>query len=149
VKKEFAKFHIPLFFYNFIKFIAVIYVAINHLDPLALVYTYVIGEIFHFVIAFYYSKNYSLEKPSYDCFKDYSKFATPMAISTSCAIIMTNIDKVIIQLFWGAQQVGEYFAVYNLSRYIILFATSVGIGFSIYSSLHLFINSNNFKTFLP
>ncbi len=126
-RKEIAKSQIPLFFYNFVRFIAIVYVAINDLGPLALVYTYLFGEIFHFLIAFYYFKNYSLDKPSYNCFKDYSKFAVPMAIATSCFIIITNIDKVFIQLFWSSQQVGEYFAVFNLSRFIILFASSVGM----------------------
>jgi len=103
------------------------YVAVNGLGPLALVYTYLFGEIFHFIFAFYYFKNYSIDKPSYECFKDYSKFAVPLAVSALCLIIITNIDKVLIQLFWSSQQVGEYFAVFNLSRFIVLFATSVGL----------------------
>jgi len=126
-RKEIAKSQIPLLSYNIARFIAIIYVAINDLGALALVYTYLFGEIFHFIIAFYYFKNYSIDKPSYDCFKDYTKFAVPMAIATSCFIIITNIDKVFIQLFWSSQQVGEYFAVFNLSRFIILFASSVGM----------------------
>lgn len=39
---------------------------------------------------------------------------------------MTNIDKVFIQLFWSAKEVGEYFAVFNLSRFVILFSSAVG-----------------------
>ena len=38
-----------------------------------------------------------------------------------------GVDKVLIQLFWSSTQVGEYFAVYNLSRFVILFVTSVGV----------------------
>jgi len=126
-RKEIAKAQIPLFLYTLIRIGATAFVALYGLGPLALAYTYLLGEIFHIIFAFVLFRRYPVGKPSLDCFKDYSKFAVPMAVATSCAIIMTNIDKVIIQLFWSATQVGEYFAVYNLSRYIILFATSVGL----------------------
>jgi len=126
-KKEIAKAQLPLFVYTLVRVVATIFVASYGLGPLALAYAYLLGEIFHFVFAFFLFRKYPIEKPSLGCFKDYSKFALPMAIVTSCTIIMTNIDKVIIQLFWSATQVGEYFAVYNLSRYIILFAASVGL----------------------
>ena len=35
--------------------------------------------------------------------------------------------KYVIQLFWGAQQVGEYFAVFNLSRFILNFSSAVAV----------------------
>ena len=40
---------------------------------------------------------------------------------------MTNVDKVFIQLFWSSKEVGWYFAIFNLSRFVILVVTSVGL----------------------
>ena len=50
-----------------------------------------------------------------------------MAIASASSLIITNIDKVVIQLFWGAQQVGEYFAVFNLSRFVVNFSSAVAV----------------------
>ena len=50
-----------------------------------------------------------------------------MAVASASFVVMTNIDKVFIQLFWGAAQVGEYFAIFNLNRFVILFSTSAAM----------------------
>jgi len=142
-RKEIAKAQIPLLLYNFIRILTTVLVAFYGFGAIALVYTYLIGEIFQFVFAFFLFRKYPIEKPSLGNFRDYSKFAVPMAIATSCAIIMTNIDKIIIQLFWSAQQLGEYFAVYNLSRYIILFANSVGL--LLFPTISEYHSKNNIK----
>ncbi|MEA2053855.1 MAG: flippase [Candidatus Thermoplasmatota archaeon] len=126
-RKEIAKVQLPLFGYTFARVIVTIFVAFYGLGALALAYAYVFGEIFHFIIALLFFREYSVSKSSLEYFKDYSKFAVPMAIASASAIIMANIDKVFIQLFWSARQVGEYFAIFNLSRFIILFVTAVGM----------------------
>jgi len=124
-KKEIAKVQLPLLIYNLTRLISIIIVASYGLGVLALAYTYLFGEIFHFAFAFLLFKKYPIKKPSFDLFKDYSNYAIPMAVVTASAIIMTSIDKILIQLFWSATQVGEYFAVYNLSHFIILFITAI------------------------
>ena len=126
-KKEIAKAQIPLFFYNLIRIGATIFVAFYGLGILALAYTYLLGEIFHFILALFFFKKYPVGKPSLECLKDYTTFAMPMSIAVVSLIIMRNIDKVFIQLFWSAQQVGEYFAMFNLSRFVILFSSAVGM----------------------
>ena len=126
-KKEVAKSEIPLFSYNLIRIFATIVVAYSGMGVLALAYTYVLGEIFHFALAFLFFRRYPVGKPSKNYFKSYKSFAFPVAIASISAVIMTNIDKVTIQLFWGSQQVGEYFAVYNLAQFLILFSSAIGI----------------------
>jgi len=126
-KKEIAKAQLPLLLYTIVRVASTIVIAYNGLGVLALAYSYIIGEIFHFGLALFFFRKYSVGKPTFGCLKSYSKFALPMAIVSASVIIMTNIDKVFIQLFWSAQQVGEYFAVFNLSRYTILFVSSVGL----------------------
>ena len=126
-RKEIAKSQLPYFAYNFVRIIATIFVAFYGFGVLALAYTYLLGEVFHFMLALLFFRGYPVGRPSLPLFKEYVSFAVPMAIATASWLIMTNIDKVFIQLFWGAEQVGQYFAVFNLSRFIILFASSVSL----------------------
>jgi O-antigen/teichoic acid export membrane protein len=124
-KKEIAKGQIPYFIYTIIRVFITIIIAYFGFDVLALAYTYLVGEIFQFIVAYYFFKSYNSKKPSYELLVNYTKFAFPMAIASAAYIIILNIDKVIIQLFWGAQQVGEYFAVFNLSRFILNFSSAL------------------------
>ncbi len=126
-RKEIAKTQLPLFAYTFVRVIATIFVAFYGWGILALTYTYLFGEIFHFIFALFLFRGYPISNPSVDYLRSYSKFAIPMAIVSASLIIMRNIDKVFIQLFWSAEEVGHYFAIYNLSRFIILFISAVGV----------------------
>ncbi len=124
-KKEIAKAQIPYFMFTLVRVVFTVFVAYFGFGVLALAYTYLLGEILQFTLAYYFFRTYPVENFSVDYLKNYSKFAFPMAIASAASIIITNIDKVIIQLFWGAQQVGEYFAVFNLSRFLLNFSTAV------------------------
>ena len=126
-KKETAKAYLPLLVYTMVRCVLTIFVAVYGLGVMALAYAYVFGEIFHFLIALILIRGYPVTKPSLFYFKSYVKFALPISIASASSIIMTNIDKVFIQLFWSAEQVGHYFAVFNISRYVILFVSSVGV----------------------
>jgi len=124
-KKEIAKAQIPYFIFTLIRVFITIFIAYFGFGVLALAYTYLLGEIFQFIIAYYFFREYTVKKPSIDYLKNYTKFAFPMAIASASVIIIMNVDKVVIQLFWGAEQVGEYFAVFNLSRFILNFSSAV------------------------
>jgi len=126
-RKESAKAQLPLLAYTVARVILTIFVALYGFGALALAYTYVFGEIFHFIIALFLFRRYPIEKPSLSYFKSYIKFALPMSIASASYIIMTNIDKVFIQLFWASEQVGHYFAIFNLSYFVILLISSVGL----------------------
>ena len=124
-KKEIAKGQIPYFIYTIIRVFITIIIAYFGFGVLALAYTYLIGEIFQFIVAYYFFRTYPVKKPSVDYLMNYAKFAFPMAIASAASIVILNVDRVFIQLFWGAQQVGEYFAVFNLSRFILNFSSAV------------------------
>ena len=142
-RKETAKAQLPVFVYTLIRASATVFVASYGFGVLALAYTYMLGEIFHFTLAVFFFKGYPVAKPSMEYLKSYVKFAVPMSVAAASAIIMTNIDKVFIQLFWSATQVGEYFATFNLSRFIILFSGAVSaLLFPTISSYH---SNNNFR----
>ena len=126
-KKEIAKTQIPYFLFTLVRVLITIFIAYFGFGVLALAYTYLLGEIFQFCLAFYFFRTYSVKKPSIDYLKNYTKFAFPIAIASASSLIITNVDKVIIQLFWGAQQVGEYFAVFNFSRFILGFSSALAV----------------------
>ena len=126
-KKEIAKAQIPYFLFTLIRVLVTIFIAYFGFGVLALAYTYLLGEIFQFSLAYYLFKNYTTKKPSIEYLKNYTKFAFPMAVAAAASIVILNVDKVIIQLFWGAQQVGEYFAVFNLSRFILNISSAVAV----------------------
>lgn len=142
-KKEIAKAQLPSFLWTLTRVIATIYVAIAGFGALALAYTYIAGEIIQLMSTLYFFRGYPIKKPSRIYFRDYSSFALPLIIVVASSTIMTNIDKVLIQLFWSAANVGYYFAAYNLSRFIHMFTMAIGILlFPTYSMLHA---KNNIK----
>jgi O-antigen/teichoic acid export membrane protein len=124
-KKEIAKGQIPYFIYTIIRVFITIIIAYFGFGVLALAYTYLFGEIFQFIIAYYLFRTYVVKRPTFEYLTNYAKFAFPMAIASAAYIVILNVDKVFIQLFWGAQQVGEYFAVFNLSRFILNFSSAL------------------------
>jgi len=126
-KKEVAKGQIPYFIYTIIRVVFTLFIAYFGLNVLILAYTYLFGEIFQFIVAYYFFKKYPVKKPSLDVLKNYAKFAFPIAIATTASTVILNVDKVFIQLFWSAQQVGEYFAVFNLSRFVLNFSAALAI----------------------
>jgi O-antigen/teichoic acid export membrane protein len=79
------------------------------------------------VIASSFFAKFPIKRPTMTTFKSYSKFALPVVITSSIAIIITNIDKVFIQLFWGAEEVGYYFAIYRLVTFLIVIEASIGL----------------------
>ena len=126
-KKETAKQELPMLFETLGRVSATIYVIWRGLGPLALAWTYVVGEILVFVSLAYFFRGNAIGKPSWELFKKYALFAWPLAIVAASTIIMTNIDKVIIQLFWGAAEGGKYFAIYRLSRFLDVATMAIGV----------------------
>jgi len=136
-RQEVAKADIPLFFGTLFRVVFTIYIAILGFGALALALTYVIGDIAFFLSSLYFLRKYPINKLSRKYLKDYSKFAFPMAFVASSMIIMNNIDKVLIQLFWSATDVGYYFAAFRLSHFINMFTIAVGVLLlSTFSSFH-------------
>jgi O-antigen/teichoic acid export membrane protein len=126
-KREVAKGQIPYLIYTIVRVFITIIITYFGFGILTLAYTYLIGEVFQFITAFYFFKSNPVKRPSLEYLKNYTRFAFPMAIASAASIVILNIDRVFIQLFWGAEQVGEYFAVFNLSRFILNFSSALVI----------------------
>ena len=86
-------------------------------DVIWIVYAYVIGGLAFFLSSIYFFRE-PVDKPSREYASIYIKFAIPLSIVSVSFIIMTNIDKVLIQLFWGYNQGADYFSVVRVARYI-------------------------------
>jgi len=140
-KKEIVKLQIPLVIEVFLRALATIYVAIGNYGALALASTYIVGWAGNFLFSLYFFKGYPIEKPNLNYIKDYSKFAFPLVFVMVCSTVITSIDKVLIQLFFRADQVGYYMGAYRFVASINMFTVAVGtLLFPTFSELH--VNKN-------
>jgi O-antigen/teichoic acid export membrane protein len=136
-KKEIAKAQFPLFFEVIARVIATIFVAVGGYGALALALTYIVGWAANIISSLYFIHGYPINRPQKNYLKEYSAFAFPLIIVDVCSIIMTNIDKVLIQLFWSAEDVGYYFSSFKLSQFINMFTVAIGmLLFPTFSTLH-------------
>jgi len=136
-RKEIARNQVPFVINSIVRTAAIIYVALSGLGALALAWTYVFGEIAQFIVVLLFFRRYPIKKPTKAYIKNYSVFAFPLMLVATSNVIMHNIDKVMIQLFWNAADVGYYFAAYRLSNFITLFTQAIGmLIFPTYSALH-------------
>ncbi|MGC9308663.1 MAG: flippase, partial [Thermoplasmatota archaeon] len=126
-KKQMAKEQLPMFFETLARVAATVYVVWAGLGALALAWTYVVGEIAVFATALFFFRGYPIGRPSWEMFKSYASFAMPVAVVVASTRIMTNVDKVLIQLFWGAAEGGDYFSIYRLSRFLDQATLAMGI----------------------
>ena len=136
-RKEIAKSELPIITRAIARTCAIFFVAISGLGPFSLAFAYVFGDIFSLIVSMVLFKGYPIKKPSGECFKNYARFAVPLIAVVASTVIMTNLDKVLIQLFWAAENVGYYFASFRITNFIIMAASSIGILlFPMISSYH-------------
>ncbi len=105
---------------------AIIFVAISGFGAIELAFAYVFGHVFLFITSLLLFRDYPIKRPSKECFHDYKIFAIPMIIVSSAALIMANLDKVLIQMFWSAEDVGYYFASARICGFVVLAGASIG-----------------------
>lgn len=126
-RKEIAKHQIVFLINTIVRSGATIIVAISRQGALALAFTYIVGEIAMLIASGILFSKYPIHRPRLNMIKSYGVFALPVVIINSIDTIMNNIDKVFIQLFWGAREVGYYYAVYRLIMFLLMINTSVGM----------------------
>jgi len=124
--KEIAKAQIPLVMGTIARTIAILFVALSGLGALALAWAYVFGEVIFLCISILFFRGYQLKKPTKECFKSYSVFAMPLILVGISYTIITNTDKVLIQLFWNSEEVGYYFACFRIVQFLLVAASAVG-----------------------
>jgi len=145
-KKEIARHQLPFLINGVVRTSAIIYVAISGYGVLELAWAYVAGEFVHLLITFLFFRKYPIKKPTKSHIKSYRVFAFPLMIVSTSSIIMSNIDKILIQLFWSSADVGYYFAAFRVSNFIIMFTAAIGmLTFPTYSKLHAAGDINQIK----
>jgi O-antigen/teichoic acid export membrane protein len=124
--KEIAKAQIPLVAGAVGRTIAIIVVAFSGLGALALAWAYVLGEVIFLIASSLFFRGFPVKKPTRECFKDYTIFAMPLILVGISYTIVTNVDRVLIQLFWSSIEVGYYFACYRIVQFLLVAASAVG-----------------------
>lgn len=92
-----------------------IVVAFLGLGAVDLAWAYVFGAIATGTLALWLLlRHVRPVRPPRRLLRSYVKFAYPLALPTALTALSLNIDVAVIQLFWGAAQVGFYFAAQRL-----------------------------------
>jgi len=116
-KMEIAVAQLPFLAEAFARTIATAYFVFYGFEAIWIVYTYVIGGFAFFLSAILFFRE-PVDKPSREYLSIYLKFAIPLSLVSVSFIIMTNLDKVLIQLFWGYEEGADYFSIVRLTRFI-------------------------------
>ncbi len=128
-RREIAKQQLPMLIITFVRVVMTIAVAIFSWGTVALAGTYAIGALFGLLCTlfiFIYHK-YPISRPNMEYLKSYFSFALPLMIVSWVGIIATNIDKVMIQLFWTPTDVGYFFGVERITFFVLALSSSVGL----------------------
>ncbi|UCF08801.1 MAG: flippase [Thermoplasmata archaeon] len=124
-RRETAKQQIPTLLEPLTRVPVAIAVALASFGVLALAGSYLLGVLAILVTAFILFRGYPIGKFDAELFVKYRKFALPLAISSGIVIISLNVDKVMLQLFWGSRYVGYYFGVQKLTTFLISMSLAV------------------------
>jgi O-antigen/teichoic acid export membrane protein len=81
----------------------------------------------YLIILVLVGKPWKIGRWSLSGIKKYAKFALPLAFSTSLSILNMNLDKIIVQFFWGAIATGALYTDQKLTMVITSLTGSVGI----------------------
>ena len=125
-KMEIAIAQLPFFIEAFVRTVIIAYLVFSNYGAIWIVHAYVIGGFVLFLSTFIFFKE-PIDKPTKEYFSSYLKFAIPVSLASVSFIIMTNLDKVLIQLFWGYEQGADYFSIVRLSRFINNITMAVGM----------------------
>jgi len=123
---EIAKNQIVVLIGAFIQLIVTIIVVTSVRDTFLYAMTFVVGAFTNLGISFYFLLKLPIKRPSWDLFKSYFVFSIPMFIVTVMSQLATNIDKVMVQLFWDSYNVGVYVGGQKFSVYLIMISTGIG-----------------------
>ncbi|UCE73351.1 MAG: oligosaccharide flippase family protein [Methanomassiliicoccales archaeon] len=126
-RRETAKGTMPALMEPLTRVPLTIVIALGSFGVLALAGAYVAGVTTTFITAIILFRSYPFAKFDSETFKSYFKFALPIALASAIGVISLNIDKVYLQLFWGARFVGYYFTVQKLTAFLIFMSTSVTV----------------------
>lgn len=124
---------------------AMVYVAFNGLDPVvpgardafgvAVAYALGAGALALAAVGFFVGQ--PIGRPSLALAKSYWVFALPASITATVLLVNANISGVILQLFWGARDVGIYGAPNRYVQFLPAVAMALSTAlFPVFSTMH-------------
>jgi len=125
---EIAKSQIPRIVGNVIRLVATIFVALTGTRDNAavlLAWTFVLGGAVELAGALWLFRGYPVARPTRQLFWSYMKFGIPSMVLTSMIMITVNIDKVMLQAFWSAADVGRYAAAQRIVLIVGFVSTAI------------------------
>ncbi|MFQ5918823.1 MAG: oligosaccharide flippase family protein [Thermoplasmata archaeon] len=102
-------------------------VALVGLGAIALAWAYVAAAVAMAAMALLLLRTYPIARPRRRLTRSYLRFASPLALPALLAGLSINIDKALIQLFWGVSEVGYYFTVQQILRILTLLTSAVSL----------------------
>ena len=88
---------------------------------------YSMSYIVYIMFLWHYSAPWVLRTPTKSSIKKYVTIALPLAFATSMGIVNANIDKIIVQYFWGALATGALYTDQRLISIFTVFTTPIAI----------------------
>jgi O-antigen/teichoic acid export membrane protein len=114
-RKETAKQTIPWLTEKFFVVAGKVAVAIAGLGVILLASASLLGAVISLLFLLYLFRGYPVKRPTVDYFRSYTKFALPVMFIGILPTIAQNVDKIMIQFFYTATDVGYYAAVQRIS----------------------------------
>ena len=124
-KKEVAKVQIGMLLSTLARLATVMIVVSFGLGIYGLAVTWNISILTYFTASLIMFKGYPIKRPSWILAKDYMKFSLPLLFTTLAWQLAFTTDRVMIQYFWHAEDVGHYFAAWRITAFITLFSVAV------------------------
>jgi O-antigen/teichoic acid export membrane protein len=98
---------------------------------------YAIGALVLLFVGFIFLRGYRYTLPSREMLSNYAIFALPMSIISINAVFYLYMDKLMIGIFWNAEEVGFYYGAQRIIMFVITSSAAVAILlFPTISSLH-------------
>ena len=142
-RKEVAKVNISNIAGKFVTVSGKVIVALSGLGVVMLAGANLIGSIVILIVAIIFFRGYPLKKPSLEYFKNYTRFAIPVIFIGFLSKYAANIDKVMIQFFWSAADVGYYSAAKQIT--MIFSSITLSSAALIFPTISHYHSKNNFE----
>ena len=124
-KLEIAISAMPRIFFRFLQMIMKVVISILGFSILYICATEIFIALCILLTYIYFFRNKPLSWPRYDKAREYILFGLPLSLISLLTIISANVDRVTIQYFVGAEEVGIYYLPYTLARPLTLLPAAV------------------------
>ena len=107
---------------------------------IALASTYSFSYTVYFLVSFSLGRPWVIKRPTRKMLRSYTLLALPLMLVTTVSTFNGNIDKVVIQFFWGAIPTGAFYTGQTIAVIITSLSTSMSAFF-----LPLLVRMKNFS----